>query len=67
MAGGAQTEAHATHTLTMYDSPASGANQTLAPGQVRVEIASRARRNYSVSACHCEEHSDEAISVKVRT
>jgi hypothetical protein len=32
--------------------------------------ASRLRRfarNDSVSACHCEEYSDEAISVKLRT
>ena len=27
----------------------------------------RFARNDSVRACHCEEHSDEAISVKVRT
>ena len=27
----------------------------------------RFARNDIVSACHCEEHSDEAISVKVRT
>jgi hypothetical protein len=27
----------------------------------------RFARNDSVSACHCEEYSDEAISVKIRT
>ena len=38
----------------------------LLPGRPASRLL-RFARNDSVSACHCEEYSDEAISVKVRT
>ncbi len=38
----------------------------LLPGRPASRLL-RFARNDSVSACHCEEHSDEVISVKVRT
>ncbi len=37
------------------------------PGGSASRLLSLSRRNDIVSACHCEEYSDEAISVKVRT